>query len=127
MFAADQTELEAKKADADAVIVESLIIDRPMHAAVQRLALVQKFGTITTNIDLAAREAAFRNDAEESPHGSALRPAEAARLRHLVISTRMRSRSASGVVGSGSACPCSKAYQVWESVWRWRSRLTMFD
>ena len=36
MFAADQTELEAKKADADAVIVESLIIDRPMHAAVQR-------------------------------------------------------------------------------------------
>jgi len=25
------------------------------------------------------------------------------------------------------ACPCSKAYPVWESIWRWRSRLTDFD
>lgn len=54
VFVADQAELQSKIVDADAVIVESLIVDRSVLAAAQRLALVQKFGTITTNIDLAA-------------------------------------------------------------------------
>ncbi len=52
VFAIDQRELAAKIADA--VIVESLLIDRPTLAAARRLALVQKFGTVTTNINLPA-------------------------------------------------------------------------
>jgi phosphoglycerate dehydrogenase-like enzyme len=54
VFVTNQAELAANIVDADAVIVESLIIDRPVLAAARRLALVQKFGTITNNIDLAA-------------------------------------------------------------------------
>ena len=54
VFVKDQTELAAQIIDADAVIVESLVIDRPILVAATRLALVQKFGTITNNIDLAA-------------------------------------------------------------------------
>jgi phosphoglycerate dehydrogenase-like enzyme len=54
VFVTDQAGLAANIADADAVIVESLIVDRPILAAAQRLALVQKFGMVTNNIDLAA-------------------------------------------------------------------------
>ena len=54
VFAIDQRELAAKIADVDAVIVESLLIDRPTLAAARRLALVQKFGTVTTNINFPA-------------------------------------------------------------------------
>ena len=54
VFVADQEELAAKIREADAAIVESLIIDRSVLAAAPRLALVHKFGTITNNIDLAA-------------------------------------------------------------------------
>jgi phosphoglycerate dehydrogenase-like enzyme len=54
VYVANQAELEANIVDADAVIVESLIVDRRVLAAARRLALVQKFGMITNNIDLAA-------------------------------------------------------------------------
>lgn len=54
VFASNQADLQAKIIDADAVIVESLVIDHQVLAAAQRLALVQKFGTITGNIDLDA-------------------------------------------------------------------------
>ena len=54
VFVTDQAELTANIVDADAVIVESLIIDRAVLAAARRLVLVQKFGTVTNNIDLAA-------------------------------------------------------------------------
>lgn len=54
VYVTNQAELATHIADADAVIVESLIVDRPVLAAARRLALVQKFGTITHNIDLAA-------------------------------------------------------------------------
>jgi glycerate dehydrogenase len=54
VFVSDQAELMANIADADVVIVESLIIDRSVIATAKRLTLVQKFGTITNNIDLAA-------------------------------------------------------------------------
>ena len=53
-YVTNQAELVANVVDADAVIVESLLVDRPILAAARRLALVQKFGTITNNIDLAA-------------------------------------------------------------------------
>ena len=54
MFASDQDDLTAKAGDADIVIVESLRIDRALLAAAPRLVLVQKFGTLTGNIDLEA-------------------------------------------------------------------------
>jgi phosphoglycerate dehydrogenase-like enzyme len=54
VYVKNQAELAANIVDADAVIVESLIVDRAVLAAAQRLALVQKFGTITNNIDLKA-------------------------------------------------------------------------
>ena len=54
VFVTDQAELAANIVDADAVIIESLIIDRVVLAAARRLVLVQKFGTVTNNIDLAA-------------------------------------------------------------------------
>jgi len=28
---------------------------------------------------------------------------------------------------AATTCPCSKMYPVWEPVFRWRSRLTIFD
>ena len=54
VFVTDQAGLRENIADADAVIVESLIIDHSVLAAAQRLALVQKFGTVTNNINVAA-------------------------------------------------------------------------
>jgi phosphoglycerate dehydrogenase-like enzyme len=53
-FASDDSDLAAKIADADAVIVESLRIDAAALADARKLAVVHKFGTITSNIDLAA-------------------------------------------------------------------------
>lgn len=54
MFVAGQDELAAAIPQADAAIVESLVIDRAVLASAPRLALIHKFGTITNNIDLAA-------------------------------------------------------------------------
>ncbi len=54
VFAEDEKDLAAKIVDADAVIVESFAIDAALVARAPRLALVQKFGTLTGNIDLAA-------------------------------------------------------------------------
>jgi phosphoglycerate dehydrogenase-like enzyme len=53
-FASDDSDLAAKIAGADAVIVESLRIDGAVLAGAQNLAVVHKFGTLTSNIDLAA-------------------------------------------------------------------------
>jgi phosphoglycerate dehydrogenase-like enzyme len=53
-FAADEADLAAKIADADGAVVESFRIDDATLADARRLAIVHKFGTITTNIDLAA-------------------------------------------------------------------------
>jgi glyoxylate reductase len=53
-FAADEADLAARIADADGAVVESFRIDDATLAGARRLAIVHKFGTITTNIDLAA-------------------------------------------------------------------------
>jgi phosphoglycerate dehydrogenase-like enzyme len=53
-FAAGETDFKMKIADADGVVVESLAVDDGVLSAASRLAIVHKFGTITTNIDLAA-------------------------------------------------------------------------
>jgi phosphoglycerate dehydrogenase-like enzyme len=53
-FAADEKELAAKLPDADAVIVESLALDRDAVSKLKRLAIVQKFGAILSNIDVEA-------------------------------------------------------------------------
>ena len=54
IFAADEADLAAKIADADGVVVENFRIGDAVLSAASRLAIVHKFGTITTNIDLAA-------------------------------------------------------------------------
>jgi phosphoglycerate dehydrogenase-like enzyme len=54
VWAADQADFLAKLPDADATIVESLLVDRDALAAAPRLKVVQKFGTIGANIDQAA-------------------------------------------------------------------------
>jgi glyoxylate reductase len=54
VFAEDQADLAAKIVEADGVVVESLVIDAAVLARAPRLAVVQKFGTITANIDLSA-------------------------------------------------------------------------
>jgi phosphoglycerate dehydrogenase-like enzyme len=54
VWAHDQADFLAKLPDADAAIVESLVVDRAALAAAPRLRVVQKFGTIATNIDAAA-------------------------------------------------------------------------
>src|SRR5215468_7568540 len=54
VFAGGEADLLAKIADADGVVVESFRIDAGTLSAASRLAIVHKFGTITTNIDLAA-------------------------------------------------------------------------
>ena len=54
IYADGQAAFEAALADADAVIVESLRIDQAALRRAQRLKVVQKFGVITRNIDLAA-------------------------------------------------------------------------
>ena len=52
--AVDQSDLRAKLPGADAVIAESLKIGDAELAAAPRLAVVQKFGVVTANIDAAA-------------------------------------------------------------------------
>jgi phosphoglycerate dehydrogenase-like enzyme len=54
VFAADPADLAAKIADADGIVVESLPIDAAVLDRARRLAVVHKFGTLTSNIDLAA-------------------------------------------------------------------------
>jgi phosphoglycerate dehydrogenase-like enzyme len=54
IFAADEPGLAAKIPNADGVVVESLSIDDAVLSAAPRLAVVHKFGAITTNIDLDA-------------------------------------------------------------------------
>jgi lactate dehydrogenase-like 2-hydroxyacid dehydrogenase len=66
VFAEDQADLATKLAEADGVIVESLAIDAAVLAGAPRLAVVQKFGAITANIDLAA--CAARGVAVETLH-----------------------------------------------------------
>ena len=53
-FAADEADLAAKVADADGIVVESFRIDAAILSPASRLAVVHKFGTITSNIDLEA-------------------------------------------------------------------------
>jgi phosphoglycerate dehydrogenase-like enzyme len=66
VFARDQADLAAKIAEAEGVVVESLVIDDAVLVGARRLAVVQKFGTITANIDLAA--CAARGIAVETLH-----------------------------------------------------------
>ena len=54
VFASNQDDLKAKASDAEVVIVEGLRIDSDFLVGARRLALVQKFGTLTSNIDLSA-------------------------------------------------------------------------
>jgi phosphoglycerate dehydrogenase-like enzyme len=54
IFAASEADLKTKAAAADGVVVEGLRIDDVVLSAASRLAVVHKFGAITTNIDLAA-------------------------------------------------------------------------
>ncbi|HEX4557380.1 MAG TPA: NAD(P)-dependent oxidoreductase [Xanthobacteraceae bacterium] len=54
VWAQDQDDLLARLPDADGVIVESLLIDRAALGRAKRLKVVQKFGTIGSNIDQAA-------------------------------------------------------------------------
>jgi phosphoglycerate dehydrogenase-like enzyme len=54
VWADDQADFLAKLPAADATIVESLLVDRAALAAAPHLKIVQKFGTIATNIDQAA-------------------------------------------------------------------------
>jgi phosphoglycerate dehydrogenase-like enzyme len=54
IFAADEADLEMKVADAEGVVIESFRIDDAVLSGAPRLAIVHKFGTITTNIDLEA-------------------------------------------------------------------------
>jgi phosphoglycerate dehydrogenase-like enzyme len=54
MCATSQTDLVAKLADADGVIVESLVIDRAALDRAKCLKVAQKFGALASNIDQAA-------------------------------------------------------------------------
>jgi phosphoglycerate dehydrogenase-like enzyme len=54
IWATSQTDLVAKLAEADGVIVESLVIDRAALASARRLKVAHKFGTLASNIDHAA-------------------------------------------------------------------------
>jgi phosphoglycerate dehydrogenase-like enzyme len=54
VFAADAAELAEKITDADGAVVESLRIDAATLSRARGLAIVQKFGTITTNVDIKA-------------------------------------------------------------------------
>jgi phosphoglycerate dehydrogenase-like enzyme len=53
-FAADEADLAAKAPDADGIVVESYRVDDAILSSASRLAVVHKFGTITSNIDLKA-------------------------------------------------------------------------
>ena len=66
VFAEDQADLAVKIAEADGVIVESLASTPRCSRGAPRLAVVQKFGTLTANIDLAA--CAARGVAVETLH-----------------------------------------------------------
>jgi lactate dehydrogenase-like 2-hydroxyacid dehydrogenase len=66
VFAEDEADLAGKIADADGIVVESLVVDAALLERAPRLAVVQKFGTITGNIDLAA--CAARGVAVETLH-----------------------------------------------------------
>src|SRR5262245_48400611 len=54
VWAADPADFLARLPEADGAIVESLVVDRAALAAAPRLKIVQKFGTIGTNIDQEA-------------------------------------------------------------------------
>src|SRR5215470_470484 len=54
IWAASQTDLVARIADADGVIVESLVIDRAALHSAKRLKVAHKFGALASNIDQAA-------------------------------------------------------------------------
>jgi phosphoglycerate dehydrogenase-like enzyme len=54
MWATSQSDLVAKLADADGVIVESLVVDRTALKGAKRLKIAHKFGAIASNIDHAA-------------------------------------------------------------------------
>jgi phosphoglycerate dehydrogenase-like enzyme len=53
-WAASQTDLAARLADADGVIVESLVIDGATLQGAKRLKIAHKFGAIASNIDQTA-------------------------------------------------------------------------
>src|SRR5262249_40060017 len=53
-FATDRDDLAAKVADADGIVVESFRVDDAILSPAARLAIVHKFGTIASNIDLEA-------------------------------------------------------------------------
>lgn len=53
-FAADQSELETLAPRADILVLESLQLTAAMAAALKPAAIVQKFGAVTENIDVAA-------------------------------------------------------------------------
>jgi glyoxylate reductase len=53
-FAEDQADLRRQITDADGVIVESLRIDEAELAVAARLKFVQRFGSVTSNIDVPA-------------------------------------------------------------------------
>src|SRR5215467_820342 len=50
VWAASQTDLVAKLAEADGVIVESLVIDRAALHGAKRLKIAHKFGALASNI-----------------------------------------------------------------------------
>jgi phosphoglycerate dehydrogenase-like enzyme len=54
MLAAGQADLVTKLAEADGVIVESLVIDRAALRGAKRLKIAHKFGALASNIDQAA-------------------------------------------------------------------------
>ncbi|HVY58674.1 MAG TPA: NAD(P)-dependent oxidoreductase [Xanthobacteraceae bacterium] len=56
VFVADEAEMRAELADADGLVVESFRVGEEALAGAGRLAVVQKFGTIASNIDAAACE-----------------------------------------------------------------------
>ena len=53
-FAADGRELQSLLPEADIVVLESLMLDEAAIARLKPAAIVQKFGTINSNIDVAA-------------------------------------------------------------------------
>ena len=54
LFVKDEADLEAKIGEADALIVESFAVGEAQLAGAKRLRIVQKFGGLANNIDVAA-------------------------------------------------------------------------
>ncbi len=54
IWATSQTDLVAKLAEADGIVVESLVIDRAALGSAKRLKIVHKFGALASNIDETA-------------------------------------------------------------------------